>query len=192
MKIASFFKFPFPFFLFLFFSSFKPDPTGHPMPTLMWKVRKNKKESERSLSWSAPVRKTQTNKQTNKQKSIVLLLRFSTWDKKKKEIAKKSFFCRLLAEVSMSWFLWGCECNYEIPVVLRCEILWARQVYQEKGGVPYWIGRVTRLFSYYIIKKKNNDKIKELRTTTLSIFSKQPMLDLLVLSRFQWGTLFVA
>ena len=114
------------------------------------------------------------------------------WDKKKKEIAKKSFFCRLLAEVSMSWFLWGCECNYEIPVVLRCEILWARQVYQEKGGVPYWIGRVTRLFSYYIIKKKNNDKIKELRTTTLSIFSKQPMLDLLVLSRFQWGTLFVA
>ena len=131
------------------------------------------------------------HKQTNKQKSIVLLLRFSMWDKKK-ELAKKSFFCRLLAEVSMSWFLWGCECNYEIPVVLRCEILWARQVYQEKGGVLYWIGRVTRLFSYYIIKKKNNDKIKELRTTTLSIFSKQPMLDLLVLSRFQWGTLFVA
>ena len=30
-----------------------------------------------------------------------------------------------------------------------------------------------------------NDKIKELRRTSLSIFSKQPMLDLLVLSRFQ-------
>ena len=159
------------------------------MPTLMWKVRKNKKESERSLSWSAPVRKTQTNKQTKKHCFTLTLFNVRY---KKKEIAKKSFFCRLLAEVSMSWFLWGCECNYEIPVVLRCEILWARQVYQEKGGVLYWIGRVTRLFSYYIIKKKNNDKIKELRTTTLSIFSKQPMLDLLVLSRFQWGTLFVA
>ena len=180
----------FSFFSFSFFSSFKPDPTGHPMPTLMWKVRKNKKESERSLSWSAPVRKTQTNKQTNK-KALFYSYAFQC-EIKKKEIAKKSFFCRLLAEVSMSWFLWGCECNYEIPVVLRCEILWARQVYQEKGGVLYWIGRVTRLFSYYIIKKKNNDKIKELRTTSLSIFSKQPMLDLLVLSRFQWGTLFVA
>ena len=180
----------FSFFSFSFFSSFKPDPTGHPMPTLMWKVRKNKKGGERSLSWSAPVRKTQTNKQTNK-KALFYSYAFQC-EMKNKEIAKKSFFCRLLAEVSMSWFLWGCECNYEIPVVLRCEILWARQVYQEKGGVLYWIGRVTRLFSYYIIKKKNNDKIKELRTTTLSIFSKQPMLDLLVLSRFQWDTLFVA